>query len=170
MLSKLKSHLQNVYEAQWYKHIKGTGREDSHKLRTYCKFKDKFDIESYLRNNRPLKLRQNLSKLRISAHTLAIETGRYTNPKTPIEMRKCVLCDNGAVEDEYHVVIGCSKYQNDRSNLYSDLTGLDANFVALNEYDKFLYIMKMGNSPEAGRPILRYINIIFDTRKKHLGF
>ena len=93
-VSKLRKQLQSesVYQLQWLNHIKGFGKDNQHKLRTYCKFKTKFELEPYLTGSIPVRKRQNLSKLRISAHTLAIETGRYTQPKTPLEQRKCSLC------------------------------------------------------------------------------
>ena len=44
----------------------------------------------------------------MSNHDLKIETGRYTRPVTPREERKCDICD--ILEDEYHVVFVCPKY------------------------------------------------------------
>ena len=43
-----------------------------------------------------------LSKLRISAHKLAIEGGRYLN--IPKHERICTACNSGKVEDEEHFV------------------------------------------------------------------
>ena len=50
-----------------------------------------------------------LTKLRISAHFLAIETGRYNN--TPKEHRFCKHCPT-SVENEYHFILYCSKFDN----------------------------------------------------------
>ena len=42
IVSKLRKQLQSVYQLQWLNHIKGFGKDNQHKLRTYCKFKTKF--------------------------------------------------------------------------------------------------------------------------------
>ena len=47
-----------------------------------------------------------LSKLRISAHKLAIEGGRYLN--IPKHERICTACNSGEVEDEEHFLLNCS--------------------------------------------------------------
>jgi hypothetical protein len=52
-----------------------------------------------------------LTKLRISAHSLPIETGRYNN--TPKEQHFCKHCPT-FVENEYHFILHvyCSKFDN----------------------------------------------------------
>ena len=52
---------------------------------------------------------QALSKLRMSSHRLAIESGRWARPtSTPINERKCVHCN--VLEDEFHFVIECKLF------------------------------------------------------------
>jgi hypothetical protein len=46
------------------------------------------------------KVRQAICKIRISAHPLMIEIGRYKNLET--EERLCKLCITLKIEDEYH--------------------------------------------------------------------
>lgn len=57
-----------------------------------------------------------LSKFRTSNHRLAIETGRWHKPQ-PIErnLRLCLTCEK--LEDEYHLVAECIKY-NELRNKY----------------------------------------------------
>ena len=43
----------------------------------------------YLDYDIPKTLRNKLTKIRISAHSLAIETGRYTKAVTPSDQRTC---------------------------------------------------------------------------------
>ena len=51
-----------------------------------------------------------MTKLRLSNHRLAIETGRYVRPyKKPTE-RICPLCKKEA-EDEKHFLVSCLGYQ-----------------------------------------------------------
>jgi hypothetical protein len=42
-----------------------------------------------------------LTKIRVSAHSLAIETWRYSRPKIPASERFCKFCKN-VMEDEKH--------------------------------------------------------------------
>jgi hypothetical protein len=49
-------------------------------------------------------LRRMLTKLRISAHSLAIETGRYGTTKIPADQKFCKFCPTN-VEDEVHFII-----------------------------------------------------------------
>ena len=58
---------------------------------------------------------QILSKFRLSAHRLRIETGRHTKPKTLLEKRKCHTCNN--LEDEFHDV---SVKTGKPNNFYAD--------------------------------------------------
>ena len=55
------------------------------------------------------KCRNAISQLRLSLHPLLVETGRCTG--VPRELRKCTLCELNDIEDEYHFVHRCSKYQ-----------------------------------------------------------
>ena len=63
------------------------------KLRTYSKFKSKFEMENYLLVLKNRNERRNLTRLRISAHNLNIEKGRHKRPvKIPVDGRICELC------------------------------------------------------------------------------
>ena len=48
-------------------------------------------------------------KLRISNHSLGIETGRFNLPPLPIENCKCYICED-VVEDELHFLFNCDCY------------------------------------------------------------
>ena len=55
------------------------------------------------------KFRIALSRLRMSSHRLAIESGCWTKPtRTPLEERLCYLCNT--LEDECHFVLECPAY------------------------------------------------------------
>ena len=75
--NKIKLQLQKVKE-------KNTG-----KLLFYSKIFNDFEMQKYLDFNIPKILRSKLTKLRISAHSLAIETGRYCKPVVPSDRRFC---------------------------------------------------------------------------------
>ncbi len=59
-----------------------------------------------------------MTKFRISAHSLAIEQGRYSRPPLPPEQRICTTCPNGPIEDQHHFILDCHKYDFDREKLY----------------------------------------------------
>ena len=58
----------------------------------------------------PSKLRNILTRLRLSSHKLRIESDRYTRNRTPSELRYCILCNVNDVEDEYHFVLVCPAF------------------------------------------------------------
>ena len=59
--------------------------------------------------------RSTLSRIRLSAHKLAIESGRYNS--TLMKERCCNVCCTGAMEDETHFLLECKAYINIR-NMY----------------------------------------------------
>ena len=72
-------------------------------------YKINFGYEVYL-DTLPSKLRNILTKLRLSSHKLRIELDRYNRNRTPRELRYCILCNVNDVEDEYHFVLVCPAF------------------------------------------------------------
>ena len=64
------------------------------------------------------KLRSCITRWRLSNHKLLIELGKYTIPPIPREDRKCLLCN--VLEDEYHVYVCVSVFQNYSIEIQSD--------------------------------------------------
>ena len=85
-----KSDIQNLFKRQI----------NDNKLHSYSKIYDSFCLQSYLSFGLPKSLTKELTKIRISAHDLLIDHGRYFRPRIPREQRICVQCNQ--VEDEYH--------------------------------------------------------------------
>ena len=56
---------------------------DSRKLNLYASFKTNYKFESYLDYIADFTVRCTLAKLRLSAHNLQIETGRFSKKKLP---------------------------------------------------------------------------------------
>jgi hypothetical protein len=88
------------------------------KLNTFANCYNEFSLQSYLDLNLSKSIVKNLTKLRISAHTLLIELrisvhtlliekGRYFRPKLCRNLRLCSLCNK--IEDEEHFLIFCKK-------------------------------------------------------------
>ena len=130
-------------------------RENS-KLKFYSALKTELGTEKYLTDVTNVKHRTDLTRLRLSCHSLNIETGRYTRPETAREDRICTLCNTNTVEDETHILVNCPCYENIRTEhiqetiLTSDMT----------DHDKAVKILKS----EDLKPIAKFVHEIFETR------
>ena len=78
----------------------------SSNLDFYASLKVSFGILPYLTQCIDPKLRKAITKMRISAHKLPVETERYSKAKTPREERLCPFCCKSA-GDETHYLIEC---------------------------------------------------------------
>ncbi len=103
----------------------------SRKLEFYREAKDTFTKESYLDHVNRYSDRINITKLRISAHSLEIETGRHNN--TPREERICSWCkitlgtDN--IEDESHFLSYCDLNAVSRRNTFNKIRSIISNNI-----------------------------------------
>jgi len=73
-------------------------------------------LQNYLHFPIAKEKRSLLTKIRISAHSLTIETGRYNGMSR--EDLFCQFCPS-LVEDEMHFLLRCAKYQNIRTSYNS---------------------------------------------------
>ena len=76
-------------------------------------------MESYLYLVKKARYRQAIAKFRCSSHTLEIERGRHTNPKTHVADRKCNCCD--VIEDENHFLLMCDMNMPDREYFFQKI-------------------------------------------------
>ena len=90
-------------------------------LRLYRVFKPVFGLESYIVQIKDPKLRRLVSKFRLSSHSFNIEKGRHVRPKIPIDERLCTRCNQQSIEDEVHVLLYCSDYQELRVHLFAKI-------------------------------------------------
>lgn len=110
------------------------------KLRTYFSFKDHFQFEEYLNIVKNFDKRRSLTKLRISAHKLKIEKGRFFKPPIPVENRVCDNCLS-EIEDEIHFLIKCPKYDIYRNLFFSSVQKHCRNFSLLDDKSKFNWLI-----------------------------
>ena len=92
-----------------------TDLNESRKPLHYKHFKTMLNVEKYLTLKIPLKYKIAFSKLRCSCHSLLVETGGHHN--ILYADRICILCNLQEIEDEFHVVVSCTFY-NDLRNRY----------------------------------------------------
>ena len=113
--------------------------------RTYTTFKVHFGFENYLSVIGNIEHGRRLTKLRISAHHLHIETGRYQG--IPRHQRLCGQCDSGEVEDEIHFLLCCSKFREERQQLFRTLFQSCNNFLQLNPQEQSYWLMTCEDVP-----------------------
>ena len=105
--SEFKDKIQSFYSNKINTQLSHIRETESGKLRFYSKIYNGFELHKYMEFNLSKNLRSNLSKLRMSAHPLAIETGRYSRPFIQADQRFCKYCPN-IVENEMHFVLRCT--------------------------------------------------------------
>ena len=112
------------------------------KLDTYSSFKSRFCMEGYLDTISNRAHRVCYSKIRISNHRFAIETGRFR--KVPRNERWCLFCkkqSDSVVEDEKHILLHCPLYELNRKQLFSCVYELCPNFKHLNDDERLNYLL-----------------------------
>ena len=111
----IKSKLKERFVLYWNKRMAYIDGTD--KLRTYKLIKQAFELEQYLEIIPDRKQRKSITALRISAHMLQIERGRYIRNKK--EERLCTTCN--VIDDEIHFLCECIKHKSLRTEMYSNL-------------------------------------------------
>ena len=106
-LNRFKRRLIDIYLQKWNSDVRDTSSG-----RVFQHIKTEFCYEPYL-DKLNKSLRMAVTKFRLSSHALHIERGRWNKPKkTPMNERVCTVC--GVTENEFHVLIVCPRYTNER--------------------------------------------------------
>ena len=98
--------------------------------------------------------RSTICKFRVSAHSLAIERGRYKN--IPVSDRICNSCQLTQVEDELHFFIYCPEYNNFRHAFINKIKKSIKNFNSLTENN--INLIFNSNSYIVLKATIDYIN------------
>ena len=80
----------------------------------YIHLKPSFGISDYLIKINSFKIRNSITRLRVSSHNLFIESLRHGRNRKPRNERLCYFCGND-IEDEFHFIITCKKYSDLRN-------------------------------------------------------
>ena len=125
-------------------------------------FKDSFSMENYLLQSKSFSSRSALTRLRISSHKLLIEVGRYNRPnKIPADRRFCIFCRDGSIEDEFHFVMKCAAFQQQRDTLELSVSGIFPQYTSMTDQLKFKFLMSCYNGDlELGNLFLPFIETI----------
>ena len=154
---KLKSAFDIFYLDQINQVKIGADLLDHNKLRLYKHLKG-----TYIENICNRSQRAWLSRYRVSAHQLRIETGRYSSPVTPITARTCLFCDRQALDDEQHFILHCHTFTLKRNCFFGRMSSLIPNFKKLN--DKLMTILCPATTAVA-KTVSKFLGIMSDTRK-----
>ena len=114
-LTEFTSKMKNQYFEKWKIDVQA-----SSKLSFFSSFKNDYECETYLDTINNFEERRHFTRIRLSNHRLAIESGRYT--KIPLEDRLCNFCDDRAIESEFHMLYQCSFYKNIRKDFYDKIS------------------------------------------------
>ena len=138
----IKKITRQLFVQKWMSDLHNVSENPS--LRTYNLFKTDFSCEPYLSNINKTKHLIAFTRFRAGSHTLEIERGRYSNPRTPINERLCVKCRE--IEDEQHFLMRCSMYKQGRIELFDKTATLYSSFQQLSDQEQFIFLMSSTNS------------------------
>ena len=147
---------------------------DHNKLRVYKQFKSSFTTEPYIKLVQNRNQRSSLTRLRISAHTLASELLRRSRPVVPLSRRFCAYCQtttsNGAtaskfVDTEQHFMVECGRFGNTRDAMFEKVSNIIKGFKDFTDHDKFITLM-CPTTPQLAKKINRYIRFMFKKREE----
>ena len=122
---------------------------------------------------------------------MGIEKGRWARPVTPLQNRVCVHClsdtppstsatpprpasptrpappqqQPGLLDDEIHFLVQCNRFNDERYNLFQEMSTLMPNFMQMSDQNKFKTLM-CPITPQAAKLTNRFIKMMFENREK----
>ena len=169
---KISKIIQSKFDVFWREQVlatrPGPDGQQHNKLETYAGFKCHFGMEPYISMVSNRNQRCHLSRLRMSAHQLCCEIGRYRRPPVPREERYCAYCPAGPggqrpLDTEAHCLTQCVVGQEERQELYVSVGSSISNFSNLNDNDKFLVLVCPCN-PVNCKLVSRFLQLQFTKR------
>ncbi len=95
-----------------------------------------YTTAKYLSTVKDCKWKQQVTRYRVSNHTLTIETGRYRQHSLPKESRICPNCTHGE-----HFLTSCPNYQEIRKTFYPKFETFWSDFKMLNKKTQLQYLL-----------------------------
>ena len=127
-----KQRLRDTFVQEWNARLQESSRA------IFYRHFNNFNYKAYLDMLDSDLLRHSLTRLRTSSHRLEVEVGRWVKPeRVPFEHRMCTTCN--LLEDEYHFVIECQRY-NDLRRKY-----IRPSFYVRPNMFKFLELLQSTN-------------------------
>ena len=155
-ISQCEELFHQIAEEEWKKAV-----NNKPKLRTYQSFKDNLNPADYFKYNLSKYDRSILAKFRSGILQLRVETGRYT--QTKLEERICQLCDENTIEDEFHFLCICQKYDSPRTSMYQTIVRKHNHFTDLAPKEQFRFLMS-----NCSGEVIKYLKKAWVIRQQHL--
>ena len=95
-----------------------------------------------------------------------IETGRFRNQT--LDERLCTLCEFNEIEDESRFVFQCSLYDELRSEWVSHIVNKTANFLELDQINKFKVIFDIHHRITAKFIFIFYFALLSGKKRKFM--
>jgi len=138
------------------------------KLDVYSSFKCHFGLEPYIFMVRNRNQRSHLSRLRLSAHQLGCETGRYRRPPVPREERYCAYCPAGPggqrpLDTEVHCLTQCVVGEEERQELHNSICATNSSFSSMCNVSRFKTLVCPINAVVC-KLVSRYLQLQFSLR------
>ena len=163
LLADLQLKFEKFWKIKLNEEKNGPDNINHNKLRTYSTLKNNFGLEPYLGLVQNRSQRIHLTRLRISAHNLNIERGRYKG--LALEQRVCKYCPSEInIDDELHFLTKCKTFLTSRNCLYGKFSSIDPTFENMTENQKFKRLLNPMTSQET-KLTNKFIKIMFDWRE-----
>lgn len=153
-IALVKQRLNDTFIQNWNSRI-----NESSRALFYRNF-NMFCFKPYLDSIKAENIRHALTRLRTSSHRLEIEVGRWAKPESiPVHQRLCLTCN--LLEDEFHFVLQCNRYNILRSHYINSYFYLRPNM------HKFIELMTSTNENTI-KNLALYVKHAFKERQKHV--
>ena len=140
---KVTDEVHTLEQEKWLSNLwHDSNLENGNKMRLYRNFKTRIRTESCVTASIPCEHRKILSKLGSSSLQIGNETGRFEN--VPLENRICKFCPLNEVEDEQHVLINCTLYDDLRHKLFNEIIMYVETFNDFKTLEKYC-VLKTNN-------------------------
>ena len=161
IVSIIRQRLEDIELQRWFSEMNNDIRKDpnqSNKMRR---------CEDYLCQVTNIRHRTSITKLRLSNHRLAIETGHLMRQYKKPNERTCPLCNRGA-EDEKHFLVSCPVYQEKRKSLFECLyKEFKILIVKMSTENIFLLLLNPpSNNVESQKIIAKHKHDCYEIRQK----
>jgi len=116
-------------------------RSQKIKLRNYNLFKSDMAAEPYVILDMPKQIRSCYAQFRTGILPIMVEVGRFYG--IPLEERFCTYCKEKQleyIEDEFHILLICMLYQEQRNQLYAKVILSFPSFNNMDDLDRFLFL------------------------------
>ena len=88
------------------------------------------------------------------------ESGRYSKNPTNRADRMCTWCDKNEMQAEFHFLLRCTLFKDEREMLFNKVKFINKNFESLNLIDKGIWLV-MQEDLNILENLARYIELCF---------